>query len=344
MLPRTLLGEHEEAGVTSTSPWQLADIDELVYRAVLRHPGRTRDELAGLIGRTYREVTLAVRRLIRLRLVDATGPLLTGRPPDEAFAAVLADARRELSAREERLAALRRALPSFLADYGAGETSARADADAPLEVVAGSEAVDAVLADLSGHPDGDLLSLVRPPMASPSAMGHHRASGYVQPDYAGAPRSRTVFRADFFEHREWWQAVRAMAADGAAIRVATDVPSKLVVVTGYAAMLPLDFDTQDGNNGLFVREPALVNALAELFDLVWDRAVPLSVIDTPADAARGGQDLLNLLAAGAKDETIARQLDVSLRTVRRHVAALLAALGARTRFQAGAEAVRRGWL
>jgi DNA-binding CsgD family transcriptional regulator len=181
-------------------------------------------------------------------------------------------------------------------------------------------------------------------MAPPSPSGHLRASGYVNPEYAGDPRARTLFRADFFDDRDWWRAVRAMAADGAAIRIATDVPSKLVVVTGYAAMLPLDFDTQDGNNGLLVREPALVTALAELFELLWDRAVPLTAIDTPADAEPGSRDLLNLLATGAKDETIARQLDVSLRTVRRHVAGLLTALDARTRFQAGAEAVRRGWL
>ncbi|HEX5861291.1 MAG TPA: helix-turn-helix domain-containing protein, partial [Nocardioides sp.] len=54
--------------------------------------------------------------------------------------------------------------------------------------------------------------------------------------------------------------------------------------------------------------------------------------------------LLQQLAAGAKDEQIARVLGISLRTVRRRVADLLSELGVDTRFQAGAEAVRRGWL
>jgi DNA-binding NarL/FixJ family response regulator len=40
---------------------------------------------------------------------------------------------------------------------------------------------------------------------------------------------------------------------------------------------------------------------------------------------------------------IARSLGVSLRTVRRRIAELLAELGVESRFQAGAEAVRRGW-
>ncbi len=47
---------------------------------------------------------------------------------------------------------------------------------------------------------------------------------------------------------------------------------------------------------------------------------------------------------GAKDEQIARTLGLSLRTVRRRVADLLIELGVDNRFQAGVEAVRRGWL
>jgi DNA-binding NarL/FixJ family response regulator len=52
--------------------------------------------------------------------------------------------------------------------------------------------------------------------------------------------------------------------------------------------------------------------------------------------------VLELLQLGMKDETIARQLGVSLRTVRRRIAALMDDLGVDTRFQAGLEAARRG--
>jgi DNA-binding NarL/FixJ family response regulator len=54
--------------------------------------------------------------------------------------------------------------------------------------------------------------------------------------------------------------------------------------------------------------------------------------------------LVDQLASGAKDEQIARALGLSLRTVRRRVAQLLDELGAGSRFQAGVEAVRRGWI
>jgi DNA-binding NarL/FixJ family response regulator len=51
-----------------------------------------------------------------------------------------------------------------------------------------------------------------------------------------------------------------------------------------------------------------------------------------------------MLATGATDEAIARQYSVSGRTVRRHVADLLADCGSNTRFALAVEAIRRGWL
>ena len=65
-------------------------------------------------------------------------------------------------------------------------------------------------------------------------------------------------------------------------------------------------------------------------------------------AARPGPScagyLLQLLAAGQKDEQIARALGMSLRTVRRRVADLMTELGSDSRFAAGVEAARRGWI
>ena len=60
--------------------------------------------------------------------------------------------------------------------------------------------------------------------------------------------------------------------------------------------------------------------------------------------SRADRALLALLGSGAKDETIARELGMSERTLRRRSADLLRRLGAANRFQAGAQAVRRGWI
>jgi DNA-binding NarL/FixJ family response regulator len=56
------------------------------------------------------------------------------------------------------------------------------------------------------------------------------------------------------------------------------------------------------------------------------------------------RNLLQRMAAGSTDESIARRLGISDRQVRRRIARLLQRLGVSSRFAAGAEAVRRGWL
>ncbi|MEU6781427.1 helix-turn-helix domain-containing protein [Nonomuraea angiospora] len=65
---------------------------------------------------------------------------------------------------------------------------------------------------------------------------------------------------------------------------------------------------------------------------------------SPAASALSLEDrrLLALLAAGLKDDAIARQLGTSPRTLRRRLRLLLDELNAETRFQAGAQASRRG--
>ncbi|MEU9130595.1 helix-turn-helix transcriptional regulator, partial [Kitasatospora sp. NPDC048540] len=45
--------------------------------------------------------------------------------------------------------------------------------------------------------------------------------------------------------------------------------------------------------------------------------------------------IMELLAAGLKDESIARRLGMSLRTTRRHIADIMEELDAASRFQAG---------
>jgi DNA-binding CsgD family transcriptional regulator len=117
----------------------------------------------------------------------------------------------------------------------------------------------------------------------------------------------------------------------------------MLVIRGTHAVLPEPLGFADEPR-LLVRQPALVGALTYLFEAYWDQASPLPDLDVrrPRVDLRG--NLLRQLAAGAKDEQIARTLGLSLRTVRRRVAELLIELGVDTRFQAGVEAVRRGWL
>ena len=94
------------------------------------------------------------------------------------------------------------------------------------------------------------------------------------------------------------------------------------------------------------RQHALIGSLTLLFENLWEKAMAVPGMDGQRyDVGASDQRLLlGQLAGGAKDEQIARALGLSVRTVRRRVAELLEELGADSRFQAGVEAVRRGWI
>jgi DNA-binding NarL/FixJ family response regulator len=78
----------------------------------------------------------------------------------------------------------------------------------------------------------------------------------------------------------------------------------------------------------------------------WTEASPFGqpAAQEPDGITATERQLLRLLLDGHTDESAARRLGVSLRTVRRIMAGLTRRLGARSRFQAGAFAQARGWL
>lgn len=122
-------------------------------------------------------------------------------------------------------------------------------------------------------------------------------------------------------------------------RIVEDVPTEFGVY-GEDAVVCVETWGDPASDYVLVREPMLVAAFIAYFDEVWARALPM-----PSGRLGGDDDdeqLLDLLARGYKDEAIARYLGWSLRTVRRRVARLMDELGARTRFQLGAQAVRSG--
>ncbi|MEV6449466.1 hypothetical protein [Amycolatopsis sp. NPDC051716] len=93
-----------------------------------------------------------------------------------------------------------------------------------------------------------------------------------------------------------------------------------------------------------VHNREIVRGFCALYDAVWAEAVELQEFRThgiePGDELTS--KVLGLLSDGYKDEAAARQLGLSVRTYRRHVADLMARLDVTCRFQAGVQAVRLG--
>lgn len=88
------------------------------------------------------------------------------------------------------------------------------------------------------------------------------------------------------------------------------------------------------------RAVRLLHRGGRYYDLVAAQQIALSLSAEPLTGRE--REVLNLLASGECNKTIARQLDVTLGTVKAHVGAILAKLGVDSRTQATRVAIQRG--
>ena len=135
---------------------------------------------------------------------------------------------------------------------------------------------------------------------------------------------------------------RRCADGGWQLRVLPALPMKMVLVDDRAALLPVDRTGMEG--AVLVRSPVIVAALRMYFELLWDRALPLHDTGRETKFSATQRSVLRLMIGGMTDAAIARHLDVSERTVRRHISAALDIVGVDNRITATAVIVRDGWL
>nr|BFE99388.1 hypothetical protein GCM10020241_10640 [Streptoalloteichus tenebrarius] len=134
---------------------------------------------------------------------------------------------------------------------------------------------------------------------------------------------------------------------GERARTLPRVPVKLTIVDRAVALVSFTIDDTERNDSLLVVRPcSLFRALEGLFELSWRSALPLDIRGgTHAHRLRArDRMLLTLLAAGADDDSIARELGISKRTFFRRLSELMSLAGATSRFQLALHACRNEWL
>ncbi|MFI6504625.1 LuxR C-terminal-related transcriptional regulator [Nonomuraea typhae] len=129
------------------------------------------------------------------------------------------------------------------------------------------------------------------------------------------------------------------AVAGETVRMRREIPTKMILVDDAQALVAA---AATGLPALLVTSPDLLRMLADWFDLMWRDSVDTEGEDIPLTRAQ--RRVVLQLAAGKTDEQIAHEAGISVRTVRRHIAVAMHALGAETRFAAGVAATRKGWL
>lgn len=324
-----------EQGAETVSPMGVLGFDaaaEDLYRTLLRHSPTTLAALATTARRPREDVLAAVRRFESVGLADLHGDTVVAAAPDQALRRVIDDEGRRLLSAQEQLDALRRMLPALAAEHMvAGEPRGEA---VGIEVVAHDRIVE-VVQSLTARATGDLLWIRPDQWRIPEGQA---VDAWVADLLRSGRRSRVIYPARALEEAP--AAVRRRAELGEHVRLLADVPGRLAVL-GEAAILREDLAAGAGRV-LVLRQQALVAMARALFEELWQRAVAVPGLEGESAQSPSRRLLLERLAHGIKDEQIARELGLSLRTVRRRVAEVLDELGASSRFQAGVEAVRRG--
>jgi len=320
----------------AASPWAAVGVsafDELVYQAILNQPDAGAAGWALLTGSSPARLRESCDRLLTLGLLQ---------PPDSMGGLRAVDPRvaiRALIRRRETESELLAATAEEMATaYEAGllrEEPARL-----VEVVSGEGANAARLEELYARAEREVCLFDTPPYLAPRTPQLDLQSDLLSRGVV----YRSVYAATALEDPDVLLHAWKMVELGEQARVLPSVPVKMLVVDGRRAMLPLTASGTGGYCAVVVRDSAVTEALQKLFDLAWQQATPLGQTTDDGELPEGERVLIRLLAAGMKDEAVARHLGVSLRTLRRRVSELQERLGAASRFQLGARASQRGWV
>ncbi|HEY6742963.1 MAG TPA: helix-turn-helix transcriptional regulator [Lapillicoccus sp.] len=262
---------------------------------------------------------------------DLPSSELIDEDPRETISRLIANEEERLRSRQSDLATARNALVR-LHDLGAAQA---VPAIAPITVEVAPTLLRSLLDDTSGPVRNAVMRMDVGSGTDVDWMSYNlevvRAGKEQRTLYDDSVLNSPVMSAEL---AEW-------AAAGEHQRILAGMPSEFMVYGDVAAVAPEVWGDPESQY-VVVRDRMLVHAFIEVFDRMWAMASPLP--SRRATDMAEDDHLLDLLSRGLKDEAIARYLGWSLRTVRRRVARLMDELGAKTRFQLGAEAVRAGRL
>lgn len=171
----------------------------------------------------------------------------------------------------------------------------------------------------------------RSSMSSEDVAAHRRAG----------KRIRKVYRPGVLLDPSTAQHLRQIQRAGADIRISQNEINETIILDDRVAILAGDNDGERSYSVITVAD--VVRGVASLYEAAWRAATPLASYDAQiAEIRELAPKVLDLLNSGCKDESAARTLGLSVRTYRRRVAELMAALGAESRFQAGVRARELG--
>lgn len=315
-----------------------------LYRLAIAHPEWTLEEVGralDLDDERYRDAlrVLKSRRLVRpslhpTREWDAVAP-------EAAVADLLADEEAELSRRQAAAASVRTELMQLLPVYlQARREQRRTDT---VEVVRNAETVRLMLAEWSRRTEHEVRLA-----HTGGGMKDDGLARSLRLDIPALRRGvviRSVLQHAARLHTPTKRYVSTVTRFGAKVRTVPIVPRRMILFDREIAFVPLH--GVSGTGAALISDPSMLDYLITVFEMLWAEGKPFLIGCLGQDwqiQHELSRVILGHLADGVKDEAIAHRLGMSVRTCRRHIAAIMDQLGAKSRFQAGVLAYEQGLL
>lgn len=318
---------------------------EAVYRTLLDQPDWGVAEIGTALALSEAQVRAGLDRLVGLRLLRpkfTDSSLLRPVALDVGVRILLARREEEVRRAQEEFVAGQQVALEILAAQAAADPDSDGHRYAELSSI---EEIQDRLEHLTHSCTGRLLSF-HPGGAQPRAQ--LEASKPLDTALLGrGVVMRTLYQDSVRNDQDTFRYAQWLTGAGGQVRTAPVLPIRMVLFDDTAALLPVDPANTAAGAVQFTGR-GVITALTALHEAVWEQAAPFGT-DVDRERDEDGltaqeQHLLKLLGRGMTDEVAARHLGIGVRTARRTMSSLTQRLGARSRFEAGVLAERRGWL
>ncbi|MFI6918373.1 LuxR C-terminal-related transcriptional regulator [Nonomuraea spiralis] len=312
-----------------------------LYTAVLRLHRATRTDLAQAMDGPVEKVGRQLDDLVRLGVVDEQSGEYLARHPAAALGRVIAERLDRLAEESRRIDSALGSIRGLIRDYDAGRNYQ--SGTFPVEMANGADVLyESVVGIALQSPPMELLTAI-PDERTMADFVRKFADPWIDAQKRQLLSVEVIVPVSTLGLPGVRHQLTRLQDTGGKVRTLDRVPSWFMTAGPEVAGLPALWGgnlPDHAYNFYLVRTPIVVGMLRTLFQELWGRAVSLPW----GHRGDGMVQVLRLAAQGVCDDSIARQLGVSVRTVRARFADAMAELGAQSRFHAGVEAARRGWL
>ncbi|MFI5799714.1 LuxR C-terminal-related transcriptional regulator [Streptomyces sp. NPDC051677] len=252
-------------------------------------------------------------------------------PPGPAAHSVLNPLQDVIEQQQRTVRSLQATFASFEEIYA----DSRKDELPTLTLLKGGELINKALEDAVENCHEELMTAQPGGGRAPHVLGEALARDLRLLDRG--VRQRTIYQHTVRAHRATLSYIEKVASAGAEVRTLAEVFERLIICDRQVAFIPVSDDR--GAAALQVRHPALLRFMTQSFESAWARSVPIepeqSPVRPPVITSDIQRAILSAVVSGETDDSIARRLGMSRRSVAEHVRKVSQQLSSTSRAQLG---------